>query len=106
MVLKNELPYKVFLTFDNDTLCAKFIEKYNHLTCAELRGFLSGKCNDYVGEAAAIIGRMGLPYREKKMNIISIALDAPQDVTSALSGKIGNLPGVSVKMVFAGVKGE
>jgi hypothetical protein len=38
----------------------KFIEKYNHLTCAELRGFLSGKCNDYVGEAAAIIGRMGL----------------------------------------------
>ena len=53
-----------------------------------------------------IIGRMGLPYREKKMNIISIALDAPQDVTSALSGKIGNLPGVSVKMVFAGVKGE
>lgn len=53
-----------------------------------------------------IIGRMGLPYREKKINIISIALDAPQDVTSALAGKIGNLPGVSVKTAFAGAKCE
>ena len=53
-----------------------------------------------------IIGRMGLPYREKKINIISIALDAPQDVISALAGKIGNLPGVSAKTAFSGVKGE
>ena len=44
-----------------------------------------------------IIGRMGIPYREKGINIISIALDAPQDAISAMSGKIGNLPGVSVK---------
>ena len=51
-----------------------------------------------------IIGRMGLPYREKKINIISIALDAPQNVISALAGKVGNLPGVSVKTAYAGVK--
>lgn len=38
----------------------RFTEKYGHLTCAELRGFLSGKCNDYVGEAAALVGQMGI----------------------------------------------
>lgn len=48
-----------------------------------------------------IIGRMGLPYKTKKINIISIALDAPQDVISALSGRIGNLDGVSVKTAFS-----
>lgn len=48
-----------------------------------------------------IIGRMGLPYRPKNINIISIALDAPQDVVSALSGRIGNLDGVSVKTAFS-----
>lgn len=53
-----------------------------------------------------IIGRMGIPYREKKINIISIALDAPQDVISAMSGKIGNLPGVSVKTAYSGVISE
>ena len=52
-----------------------------------------------------IIGRMGIPYREKKINIISLALDAPQDTISALAGKVGNLPGVSVKTAYAGVKG-
>ncbi len=52
-----------------------------------------------------IIGRMGIPYRERKINIISIALDAPQDAISALAGKVGNLPGVSVKTAYAGVKG-
>lgn len=50
-----------------------------------------------------IIGRMGLPYREKNINIISIAVDAPQDVISALSGKIGNLPGVSAKAAYSNV---
>ena len=38
----------------------RFIEKYKHLKCMELRGFLSGKCNDYVGTAAAIVGAMGV----------------------------------------------
>ncbi len=48
-----------------------------------------------------IIGRMGIPYHQKKINIISIALDAPQDDISALSGRIGNLEGVSVKTAFS-----
>ena len=38
----------------------RFIEKYKHLKCSELRGFLSGKCNDYVGSAASIVGSMGI----------------------------------------------
>lgn len=53
-----------------------------------------------------IIGRMGIPYREKGINIISIALDAPQDVISALAGKIGNLSGVSVKTAYSSVISE
>ena len=44
-----------------------------------------------------IIGRMGIPYRARSINIVSIAIDAPQDVISALSGKIGSLDGISVK---------
>ncbi len=50
-----------------------------------------------------IIGRMGIPYREKKISIISVAIDAPQDVISALSGKIGNLKGVSSKTILSNV---
>ena len=43
-----------------------------------------------------IIGRMGLPYRERGVNIISVVLDAPQDKIAALSGKIGRLPGKAI----------
>ena len=50
-----------------------------------------------------IIGRMGIPYREKGISIISIAIDAPQDVISALSGKIGKLRGVSAKTAYSNV---
>jgi putative iron-only hydrogenase system regulator len=50
-----------------------------------------------------IIGRMGIPYRKRGVNIISIALDAPQDSISALSGKIGALKGVSVKTAYSSV---
>lgn len=50
-----------------------------------------------------IIGRMGLPYHARHINIISIALDAPQDVISSLAGKVGNLPGVSVKTALSNV---
>ena len=50
-----------------------------------------------------IIGRMGIPYREKNINIISIAIDAPQDIISALSGKIGKIKGVSTKTAFSNV---
>ena len=51
--------------------------------------------------AQYIIGRMGIPYREKGISIISIAIDAPQDLTSELSGKIGRLEGVTVKTTYA-----
>ena len=51
-----------------------------------------------------IIGRMGIPYRQRKISIISIAIDAPQDTISGLAGRIGNLPGISVKTAFSGVK--
>lgn len=53
-----------------------------------------------------IIGRMGIPYRKRGVSIISIALDAPQNVISALSGKIGNLKGVSVKAAYSGIFGN
>ena len=53
-----------------------------------------------------IIGRMGLPYRARNISIISIALDAPQDTISTMAGKIGNLPGVSVKTALSGVTGH
>ena len=56
--------------------------------------------------ATYIIGRMGLPYRKKGLAIISIAIDAPQTVISALSGKIGRLPGVSTKVAYSNVKTE
>lgn len=53
-----------------------------------------------------IIGRMGIPYRQKGINIISIAIDAPQDIISALSGKIGKLKGVSSKAAYSNVTGK
>lgn len=53
-----------------------------------------------------IIGRMGIPYRKRKINIISIALDAPQNTISALAGKVGTLRGVSVKTAYSGVVGS
>ena len=61
--------------------------------------------NDILHEYGAyIIGRMGIPYRQKNLNIISIAVDAPQDVISALSGKVGKLKGVSSKTAYSGVR--
>ena len=59
---------------------------------------LNALLHDY---AAYILGRMGVPYREKHFNIISVAMDAPQDVINTLSGKIGALPGVSAKTAWA-----
>lgn len=52
-----------------------------------------------------IIGRMGLPYAAKQISIISIAMDAPQEIISALSGKLGALRGVSAKTVYSKVEG-
>ena len=66
----------------------------SHDSIQELNSLLSeyGSC---------IVGRMGIPYREKNLSIISIAMDAPNDVISALSGKIGMLPGISTKTIYA-----
>lgn len=50
-----------------------------------------------------IIGRMGIPYRKRGVNIISIAVDAPQNKISALAGQIGNLPGVNAKIAYSNV---
>ena len=48
-----------------------------------------------------IVGRMGIPYREKGISIISIAVDAPSNVISSLSGRLGMLPGISTKTIYA-----
>ena len=48
-----------------------------------------------------IIGRMGIPYHKKEVNIISIAIDAPQDTVNTLSGKIGRLEGVFTKTAYS-----
>jgi putative iron-only hydrogenase system regulator len=48
-----------------------------------------------------VIGRMGLPYEKKKVNIISVVVDAPMDKISALSGKLGKLPGISAKTLYS-----
>jgi len=62
----------------------------------------AGGVNDILREHNEhIIGRMGLPYRNKGIGIISVVVDAPQDVTSAISGKIGRLDGVSTKTVYS-----
>ena len=53
-----------------------------------------------------VVGRMGIPYREKGVHIISVAVDAPQDQINALSGKIGRLDGVSAKTVYSNVTGN
>ena len=53
-----------------------------------------------------IIGRMGLPYRQRKVSIIAIALDAPQNTLSSLAGKIGSLPGISVKTAYSSIINE
>jgi len=64
----------------------------------------TAQLNGYLHEAAPyIIGRMGIPYRKNGISIISVALDAPQDLISALSGKIGKLEGVSSKVVYSNV---
>ncbi|MGN0352643.1 MAG: TM1266 family iron-only hydrogenase system putative regulator [Roseburia sp.] len=54
---------------------------------------------------AYIVGRMGIPYRERGVNIISVAIDAPQDTINTLSGKIGRLDGISAKTVYSNITG-
>ena len=59
---------------------------------------LNGVLHEY---SAYILGRMGLPYREKNISIICLALDAPADTVNAMTGKIGRLSGVSAKAVYS-----
>lgn len=60
--------------------------------------------NELIHEYSAyVVGRMGIPYREKGINIISLVLDAPQTQISTLSGKIGRLSGVTAKVAYAKV---
>ena len=64
----------------------------------------SSKVNDILHDYGMyILGRMGIPYHEKGVNIISIAIDAPQDIISAMSGKLGLLAGVNTKTVYSNV---
>lgn len=61
-----------------------------------------GRVNQLLHEYGEfIIGRMGLPYEKKAVNIISVVVDAPVDKISALSGKLGRLPGVSAKALYS-----
>ena len=53
-----------------------------------------------------VIGRMGIPYRKRGVSIISVAMDAPQSTIAALSGKIGALPGITVKTAYSSVIGR
>ena len=53
-----------------------------------------------------IVGRMGIPYREKNVNIISVAIDAPLDKINALSGKIGRLKGITAKTIYSNIGGN
>lgn len=66
-------------------------------TTGRINELLHG-CMDY------IIGRMGIPYRKAGVNIICIALDAPQNVINTLAGGIGRLSGVSAKTIYSQVR--
>lgn len=70
------------------------VEKYD---AVETLNELLHEYRDY------IVGRMGIPYRERGVNIISLAVDAPQDVINSLSGKVGKLEGVSAKACYSNV---
>lgn len=64
----------------------------------------TAELNDIIHEYAQyVVGRMGIPYRQKGINIISLVLDAPQNAISTLSGRIGRLDGVTSKAAYAKV---
>lgn len=63
------------------------------------------KVNDLLSEFSEyIVSRMGVPYRERNINIITVVADAPEDKISALSGKLGRLNGISAKTVYSNIK--
>ncbi len=80
---------------ENETRVATVAMIIDDNSCVE-------KVNDLLHEYSRyIIGRMGLPYRERGLNIINVVLDAPADAISALSGKLGRLKGVTAKAVYS-----
>lgn len=63
---------------------------------------VADKLNGYLTEYAdCVVGRMGIPYREKGISVLSVVLDAPPSVLNALTGKIGMLKGVTAKTLFS-----
>lgn len=61
----------------------------------------AGKINEILHDYGQyVIGRMGVPYRDKEIDVISVIVDAPQEVISAVSGKLGMLPDVSTKTIY------
>lgn len=67
----------------------------------------TGAVNDILHDYSMyIIGRMGIPYREQDINIISIAVDAPSDVINTIAGKMGKVPGVSAKAMYSSSSGQ
>lgn len=62
---------------------------------------VSEKVNALLSEYGEwILGRMGIPYKEKEVSVLSVVMDAPVEITNALTGKLGRLSGVSVKALF------
>ena len=75
-------------------LIAIIIEKKDHV----------GRLNHLLHEYGDyVIGRMGLPYPKRGIQIISVAVDAPRDVINTLSGKLGRLDGITTKTVYSGL---
>ena len=65
-------------------------------------GIATEKINEYLHKYKQyILGRMGIPYKERKISVISVILDAPEEKISALSGQLGRLSGVSIKTVYS-----
>ena len=63
---------------------------------------VTDKINEIIHEYAEyIIGRMGIPYRQKKISVMSVVLDAPQEVVNALTGKLGMICGVTAKTLIS-----
>ncbi len=61
-----------------------------------------GELNELLHEYGDhIIGRMGMPYKKKNINIICVAIDAPQDVINTLTGKLGKLDGITAKAAYS-----
>ena len=62
---------------------------------------VSEKVNGFLSEYGEwVLGRMGIPYKEKGVSVLSVVMDAPVEITNALTGKLGRLSGVSVKALF------